>query len=541
MAEILIVDDQDHYLDLCRRAISEHRYRGPARSWREAAEALGRARGAVDLVLLDVHFAIPAEELVGTVGDDGLEGLQRRQGLEILALLRARYPDLPVILMTSREDVVLEDVAAAGQEYTYFLDDDYVDARSLQAQIANILAAREGDISEGPIFWGRSLVMRQLRQRLKVLALGRLPVLLLGPTGTGKSLLARHHIHQRSGRRGQFVAVDLSTVPNELMSATLFGASRGAYTGATSDRAGAFETADGGTLFLDEVGNLSADAQKMLLSVLQESVVVRLGEVRERSVDVKLVVATHEDLAERVAQGLFRADLYMRLNPAAAVRLPPLAERSIDLVQLLEFGVAQALRRPYLSGLVGDYCERNGLRRDALDVVVGEAAPARRQPTLTLLFPERSVRLLRAHTWPGNLREFAMVVENAALFAVSEMLALPSGERADVLAVRPKVVRDLLGPLPAEALRAAERSAERAEAPALDAGQLVVTLSPQDSLNKVAQETERQYFVHLYIEHRGDFAKMAIALLGDAEHARKVQLRFNQLGLKVRDMKELLG
>ena len=128
-----------------------------------------------------------------------------------------------------------------------------------------------------------------------------------------------------------------------------------------------------------------------------------------------------------------------------------------------------------------------------------------------------------------------MVVENAALFAVSEMLALPTGERADVLAVRPKVVRDLVG---------ADSSLTPTVTPPgeveLGPGQLIVTLGSQDSLNKVAQDCERQYFAHLFVAHRGDFGRMAQVLLGDTGLARKVQLRFNQLGLKVREMKEQL-
>jgi len=449
MADILIVDDQDRYIELCRRAIPGHRYRGPARSWREAAEALSRARGRIDLVLLDVHFDIPREDLVGvdsSTGDRGVRELQRRQGVEILKLMRGRYPDLPVILMTSKEELNLEEHAERldAAEYTYFLDDEYVDARSLKAQIENIANARRGDETEGPIFWGRSMRMRRVRQKLSVLAGGRLPVMLLGPTGTGKSLIARHFLHQRARRPGRFVAVDLSTVPVDLMAAHLFGAAKGAYTGAVADRTGAFEAANGGTLFLDEVGNLSPDAQKMLLSVLQEGMVTRLGELKERAVDVKLIVATNEDLGRRVAEGSFRADLYMRLNPAAAVDLPGLRDRQLDQARLLDFCVQQALQRPYLKGLIDDYRARNSISAGSVSVVVGGPVPDARPGVVTLLFPERAVRLLKAHSWPGNLREFAMTIENASLFAITEMLSVAGGDRADIIQVRPKVVRDLL-------------------------------------------------------------------------------------------------
>jgi DNA-binding NtrC family response regulator len=455
MADILIVDDQDRYLELCKRSIPEHHYRGPVRSWAEVAEVLARARARIDLVLLDVHFDIPPDQLLGwQPGLDAraIEQLRRGQGLEILRAMRARYPDLPVILMTSRDELPLEQHAERlhAEEYTYFLDNEYVDARSLKGQIEGIVAARRGEEADGPVFWGKSLPMRRIRQRLLVLARGRLPVVLLGPTGTGKSLVARHFIHERSGRKGAFIAVDLSTVPRELMAAHLFGSVKGAYTGSVADRTGAFEAASGGTLFLDEVGNLSMDVQKMLLSVLQEGVVTRIGDLKERPVDVKLVVATNESLVARVEDGTFRADLFMRLNPAAAVEMPPLRDRALDLERVLGFALEQALARPYLQGLVADYRERNGFGPGPVDVVAGTALPGPQPGVVYLLFPERSMRLLKAHPWPGNLREFAMTAENAVLFALSEMALVQGGGRADVIQVRPKLIRDLLRVSPAE-------------------------------------------------------------------------------------------
>jgi DNA-binding NtrC family response regulator len=385
--------------------------------------------------------------------------------------------------------------------------------------------------ADGPVWWGTSLRMRRLRQKLEVLARGRLPVVLLGPTGTGKSLVARSFVHARSGRAGAFVQVDLSTLPRDLCAAHLFGATRGAYTGATADRPGAFEAAHGGTLFLDEIGNLSLDAQKMLLTVLQEGSVTRLGDLKERAVDVKLVVATNEDLAERVAEGTFRADLLMRLNPAAAVRLPPLTERGHDTVQILAFCIEQALARPYLRGLVDAWAERAQIKGPRVEVWTEERPPERRAGVLALWFPPRAIRLLDGHSWPGNLREFAMVVENAALFALTELAAVPAGERPDVVAVRPKIVADLL---PAQAPAPPPPADGPVDA---DPRRQQVTLAPQETLNRVAVEVERQYFVALWRRYDGDFGRMAEVLLGDASAARKVQLRFNQLGLKVRDLR----
>ena len=205
-------------------------------------------------------------------------------------------------------------------------------------------------------------------QKPLVLARGRLPVLLGGPTGTGKSLLARHFVHARSGRKGRFVSVDLSTLPPDLVSAQLFGVARGAYTGASHDRKGAFEEADGGTLFLDEIGNLSETVQRMLLVVLQERRVTPIGSTREVAVDVKLIAASHEDLRTRVAAGTFRADLFMRLNPACTVKLPALVERDLDLTRLLGFCVDQAMVGPYLQELLENYRQRHGIRDESIAI-----------------------------------------------------------------------------------------------------------------------------------------------------------------------------
>ena len=530
MADVLIVDDQDRYAELCRRAMPEHRYRGPARSWREVRAELERARGRIEVVLLDVHFDIPPADLLGYtpgLSDRALRVLRRSQGVEILRALRVKWPDLPVILMTSREELALESVAGLqAEEYTYFLDDDQVDAQALRGQIDGIVAARREELSDGPVYWGAGRTMRRVRRRLSILAQGRLPVVLLGPTGTGKSLIARHFVHGRSGRSGQFIAVDLVTVPPDLTAAHLFGAVKGSYTGSITDRVGAFEAADGGTLFLDEVGNLSVEVQKMLLSVLQEGVVTRLGDLRERPVDVKLVVATNEDLRARVAGGSFRADLYMRLNPTTAVVLPSLRERALDLGALLTFSLQQALSQPILKSLVGDYRRAVDLRGGRVQVVPGGAVPAAEDRTLVVMFPDRAMKLLGEHCWPGNLREFAMVVENAVLFALSELTGVPAGERRDIVSIRPKLIADMLLVDPTGAAGAPE-GGWRHE----------VVIRPQDTLNRVAVESERQVFEALWLEHSGDFSRMSEVLLGTPEHGRKVQLRFNQLGLRVRELK----
>jgi two-component system nitrogen regulation response regulator GlnG len=145
---------------------------------------------------------------------------------------------------------------------------------------------------------------------------------------------------------------------------------------------------------------------------------------------------------------------------------------------------------------------------------------------LVLLFPDRTLRLLRRHRWPGNLREFAMVVENVLTFTFAELAALGGGARSDVVQVRPKLVRDLL--------RAVRVERDRGD----DGWTCTVSINPDPTLNHLAQDVERQYFTKLWEQEEGDFAAMARVLMGDEGSARKVQLRFNQLGLKVRELRK---
>jgi len=212
----------------------------------------------------------------------------------------------------------------------------------------------------------------------------RLPVVVLGETGTGKEVVARQ-IHERSGRSGRFQAINCAAIPPTLLESTLFGHRRGAFTGATEDRAGVIEEAHQGTLLLDEVGDLPADAQAKLLRVLQEGEIVRIGEARPRRVDVRVAVATHRDLPEQVRAGRFREDLYGRLA-GFTLRLPPLRERLEDIGILLAHLV--------------DRFARDKAPRVQIEVEL--------------------MRWLLRHSWPFNVRELERVTESALLLAAGE-------------------------------------------------------------------------------------------------------------------------
>jgi len=182
--------------------------------------------------------------------------------------------------------------------------------------------------------------MKRLVARARVAAVRDLPVLLLGETGTGKELFARAIHHNSPRRRGEFVAVNCGAIPSELIDSELFGHKRGAFTGATADRIGSIETASGGTLFLDEIGELPLPHQVRLLRVLQEQEIVRIGEGKPRPVDVRVVAATHRDLADDVAGGRFREDLFYRLA-VLVLRIPPVRERAGDLGLLIDHLLAE--------------------------------------------------------------------------------------------------------------------------------------------------------------------------------------------------------
>jgi DNA-binding NtrC family response regulator len=236
---------------------------------------------------------------------------------------------------------------------------------------------------------GRSLKMRQIFHLLEKIAPTSSTVLLIGETGTGKEEFARA-IHEASRRCGQpLVTVDCGAISASLIESELFGHARGAFTGAVSARASAFEEAEGGTIFLDEIGELPLGQQAKLLRVLEKHEIKRLGENAPRSVDVRIVAATNRSLAEEVAAGRFRRDLYYRLS-VVEVHIPPLRERPEDIPLMVEHFLKDLARRaqiPY-----------RRITQDALGV-------------------------LCAHTWPGNVRELRNVLEKGFALAEQEEIA----------------------------------------------------------------------------------------------------------------------
>ncbi len=236
---------------------------------------------------------------------------------------------------------------------------------------------RVGDLTS------RSPVMQKLFEVLPAIAASPSTVLLLGETGTGKELLART-IHSISPRqKGPFIAVNCGALPDTLLESELFGYKAGAFTGANRDKPGRFAMAKGGTLFLDEIGEVSPALQVRLLCVLQDRVYEPLGATRSETADVRIIVATNRDLAEQTRRGVFREDLYYRVN-VVRVELPPLRNRKEDIPLLVEQFIARF----------------NRLQRKAVSGISAEA-----------------LSLLMAHNWPGNIRELENAIERSFILA----------------------------------------------------------------------------------------------------------------------------
>jgi len=223
-------------------------------------------------------------------------------------------------------------------------------------------------------------------------------VLIRGETGTGKEVIARA-IHEASPRRNhRFVALNCAAIPNALLESELFGHERGSFTGAWTQTKGRFQMADGGTLFLDEIADLPLELQPKLLRALQEREFERLGSAQTVRVNVRVVAATNQDLEQLVSKKLFRVDLFYRLN-VIPICLPPLRERVQDILPLTEFFVAQFAAR----------------LNKPIDSI-----------------PDEVIAVLKAHDWPGNIRELQNCIERAVLFSPGPVLRLPLDSKQTV-------------------------------------------------------------------------------------------------------------
>jgi two-component system nitrogen regulation response regulator GlnG len=309
---------------------------------------------------------------------------------EVMPKIKKLRPDLPMIVMSAQNTFMTAIRASEVGAYEYLpkpfdiTEVLSVVARALADAKKPTAAERKAEEpSETMPLVGRSTAMQDIYRALARLMQTDLTVMITGESGTGKELVARalHDFGKR--RNGPFVAINMAAIPRDLIEAELFGHEKGAFTGANSRSSGRFEQAEGGTLFLDEIGDMPMDAQTRLLRVLQEGEYTMVGGRNSIKTNVRIVAATHRDLSQMIRQGLFREDLYYRLN-VVPIRLPPLRERVDD---------------------VGD------LAMHFLKTAQREGEP------IKSISPE-AIRLMQNYSWPGNVRELENLVRRlSALYA----------------------------------------------------------------------------------------------------------------------------
>jgi two-component system nitrogen regulation response regulator GlnG len=356
---VWVVDDDRSVRYVLAEALRDAGYRVHAFADADAAMAAIADAESPDLVFTDVRMP-------GT------------GGLDFLAALRKRTPELPVVVMSAYPAIATTAGAFRGGAHDYLAKPFDLDAAvALAARALPRDALPVSPPPPGPTtvavaeLYGDSAPMRELFRAIGRLAQAPLGVLITGETGTGKELVARA-LHRESPRASKpFVALNTAAIPAELLESELFGHEAGAFTGAQRRHVGRFEQADGGTLFLDEIGDMPAALQTRLLRVLAEGEFFRVGGRELIRVDVRVIAATHQDLAAKVADGSFRADLLHRLD-VVRLQLPPLRARKADVTLLLARFLEQA--------------------------AATLATPAKR------LRPD-ALRMLEAHDWPGNVRE----------------------------------------------------------------------------------------------------------------------------------------
>lgn len=372
---LLIVDDDESILESLRERFAARGFEVSTAT--SGAGALKAARARPDLMLLDLQ-------------------LPQGDGQSVLEALRERAIDTTVIVITAHGN--FERAVAAMRAGAYDFVEKPFDAQLLEeslrrglerSRLARDVAALRSHQPERSIIGSSEALQTVLRTASKA-ATSDASLLLLGESGTGKELLARF-VHEQSPRReGPFVAIHCAALSESLLESELFGHEKGAFTGATSRKKGRLEVAHGGTLFLDEIAELPENFQVKLLRVLQERRFERVGGTEEIEVDVRILAATHRDLRTRIAEGAFREDLFYRLN-VISLHLPALRERRADIEELCEHFAR------------------------ALATEAGRETPG---------FAPQAMAALRAHAWPGNIRELRNAIERALVLGDGSSLTL---------------------------------------------------------------------------------------------------------------------
>lgn len=377
---ILIAEDDADMRELLEEILTDAGFEIiAAANGRFALAHVENEREQIDLVLTDVQ-------------------MPEMKGDELLSKVRRARAETPVVVITAFGSVENAVEMVKNGAFSYltkpFATKDLLE--TVRAALAQTGAARrqariqrEIAISNNKII-GASRPMRELLDLIERAGRAASNILITGESGTGKELIARA-IHDFSARsKNEFVAVNCAAIPAELVESELFGHTGQAFTGARSARAGLFEIADGGTLFLDEIGELPINIQPKLLRVLQEGAIRRVGDSREKSVDVRIIAATNRDLEKAVAANQFREDLYWRVN-VIHLHAPPLRQRAVDVPLLVEH---------FLAKIAG------------------------KQKSAPLAVAPETLALLMAYSFPGNVRELENTVERAVALARGTILTV---------------------------------------------------------------------------------------------------------------------
>ncbi len=391
-ATILIIDDEQTLNHFVQEDLREAGYESLGALTGQEGLALIR-RQEVDLVLLD-------------------QQLPDMHGLDVLKAIREEEPDIPVIIVTGHGaiDCAVQAMKLGAYDYMkkpYNLDTLLmIVAKALEASAMRreIRRLRREARNRYALTWivGETPQMKAIAQLLMRVAPTNASVLLQGESGTGKEVVA-NAIHQQSNRSEQaFVALNCAAIPDALLESELFGYEAGAFTGAHKQKKGLIEAADGGTLFLDEISGMKPEMQAKLLRVLETRTLRRVGGTRDIKVDIRIIAASNQDLVQAIREGTFREDLYYRLG-VVTVNLPPLRERIVDLPL-------------FVAAFIDDFNRSTGRN------ITGVSAEA--------------LQLLKAYSWPGNIRELRNVIERAIILCDGDEIR-PQHLPAEIAAGRP--------------------------------------------------------------------------------------------------------
>ena len=379
MAKLLIIDDERGIRNTLREILADEGHEVEVAENGKQGLEMAQAK-AFDLIFSDIKMP----EM------DGIEVLKAlKEGEEAI--------DTPIVMISGHGDVETAVQALKLGAYDFLLKPldlnrilittkNALESKSLKQETKQL---RKKISDHGPQMIGKSAAIARVREIIDKVAPTEARVLITGPNGTGKEVVA-HLIHEQSTRaNGPMVEVNCAAIPSELIESELFGHMKGSFTGAVKDRAGKFEQADGGTLFLDEIGDMSLAAQTKVLRALQESEITRVGSDKPIKVNVRVLAATNKDLQKEIAEGNFREDLFHRLN-VIPIAVPPLKDRLEDIPLLVGHFTARI-------------CNEQGI------------APK--------TFDEGAIKALQSREWTGNIRQLRNVIERLIILAGNTITA----------------------------------------------------------------------------------------------------------------------